>query len=315
MMKEKQVLSTELEPLAEGLAQTFIQRWDMYPRQTDEGSYICVKKLLTQNHILAHLRGDITIGAYLLDEMSQARFIVIDADDQDQMTDLMRMARSLESHGLPSYLERSRRGGHLWLFFEEAIPGKDARIFGKGLLAAHDLPAKIELYPKQDALREGPGSLIRLPFGIHRGDMKRYGFISPYGPPLAGRIRNQIPLFFNPKTVSEAAFDEFWQIGQPESITPEFAPTEATGETLSQSIKEAITVQDFVGQYVELSPGGRGHCPFHEDQHKSFSVNAEENYWHCFAGCGGGSVIDFWMKYQGDDFKTVVGDLAGMLLV
>ena len=59
---------------------------------------------------------------------------------------------------------------------------------------------------------------------------------------------------------------------------------------------------------------GAGLCPFHEDQHMSFSVNAERNYWHCFSGCGGGSIIDFWMKWQDCDFKTAVKELAVMLL-
>lgn len=313
MEKLKPILSTELEPLAEGLAQTFIHRWDMYPRQLDGGNYICVKKPLTQKHILAHLRGDIIIGTYLLDTESHARFIVIDADDQDQMTQLLATARSLAGDNIPSYLERSRRGGHLWFFFDQPVSGEDARSFGHGVMATHGLQG-IELYPKQDKLGDGPGSLIRLPFGVHRWDMKRYGFITPYGQPLAGRIRDQIPLFLNPKTVSETIFIEFWEIGTQEPETPEFTPTEAAGETLSKSIKEAITVQDFVGQYVELTPGGRGYCPFHDDDHKSFSVNAEKNYWHCFAGCGGGSVIDFWMKRQRSDFKTAVGELAGMLL-
>ena len=81
----KQISPTELEPLASGLAETFIQRWDLYPKQLEDGSYISVKKTLSENHILAHLRGDITLGLYLLDKESQARFIVIDADDEDQM--------------------------------------------------------------------------------------------------------------------------------------------------------------------------------------------------------------------------------------
>jgi DNA primase len=55
-------------------------------------------------------------------------------------------------------------------------------------------------------------------------------------------------------------------------------------------------------------------CPFHNDQHPSLGVNAEKNYWYCFAGCGGGSVIDFWMKWRGCDFKTAVTELAGMVL-
>ena len=30
----------------------------------------------------------------------------------------------------------------------------------------------------------------------------------------------------------------------------------------------------------------------------SFSVNRGDNYWHCFSGCGAGSIIDFYMRYQ-----------------
>lgn len=251
---------------------------------------------------------------YILDPKGQSGFIVIDAYDEEQYTRVVRIAASLKCHGLPNYLERSRRGGHLWLFFEESVPGTDARFFGKGLIASYGLPENIELYPKQDVLGEGPGSLIRLPFGIHRKDGNRYGFVHPSGEKLAPLLRDQIPLFYSPQTVSEAAFDEFWRIGQPEPQTPEFTPTEAAGDTLSEQIKAAITVPEFVGQYVELTAAGRGHCPFHDDKNRSFSVNAEGNYWHCFAGCGGGSVIDFWMRYKNLEFVEAVGELVGMLL-
>jgi hypothetical protein len=111
MEKETKISSKELHKLAVGLAGTFIQRWDMYPRQLDTGAYLCVKKPLTMNHIIAHLQGKITLGAYLLDANSQARFIVIDADDKDQFEQTASMATSLRCHGLISYLERSRRGG------------------------------------------------------------------------------------------------------------------------------------------------------------------------------------------------------------
>jgi len=314
MEKENLLPSTEFNLLAAGLADTFIQRWDTYPRQMDNGSYLCIKKPLYQNHILVHLRGEITLGVYLLNPDSQARFIVIDADDDEQFAQVNRMASNLAHRGIPSYLERSRRGGHLWFFFNKAVPGKDARNFGKGLITGHGLPDEIELYPKQDHLGDGPGSLIRLPFGVHRKDGKRYGFIHPSGEKLAPLLRDQIPMFFNPQTVSMAVFDEFCKLGQPEPRTPEFTPSESPGETLSLRIKAAITVQDFVGRYVDLTPAGRGHCPFHEDRNRSFSVNVEHNYWHCFSGCGGGSVIDFWMRYKNLDFVEAVGELAGMLL-
>jgi hypothetical protein len=312
-MKEKQSFTTELEPLAAGLAETFIQRWDLFPRQLDNGSYICVKEPLTQNLIQAHLQGEITLGVYLLDPNSQACFIVIDADDEDQMDKLLETARSMEEDNIPYYLERSRRGGHLWLFFEKSMPGIDVRRFGQGVMTAHGLE-EIELYPKQDQLGDGPGSLVRMPFGVHRKDMERYGFITPFGQPLRFQLEDQIPLFFEPQTVPDKVFTEYREIGAAEPKLPEFTPKEAVGKTLSDQIKSVVSVQEFVGEYLELSPAGRGHCPFHDDKNRSFSVNVEKNYWHCFAGCGGGSIIDFWMKHRDLEFKPALGELAGLLL-
>ncbi|MDQ4077807.1 MAG: CHC2 zinc finger domain-containing protein [Chloroflexota bacterium] len=85
-------------------------------------------------------------------------------------------------------------------------------------------------------------------------------------------------------------------------------------ETLSETIKGAITVLEFVSQYVPLSSSGKGQCPCHDDQWPSFSVNDKAGYWHCFAGCGGGSIIDFWQKWRSCDFTTTVTELAEMLL-
>jgi hypothetical protein len=43
------------------------------------------------------------------------------------------------------------------------------------------------------------------------------------------------------------------------------------------------------------------HCPFHEDEHKSFSVfKGEDGFWHwkCHAGCGDGDEIMFLRKLK-----------------
>ncbi len=53
-----------------------------------------------------------------------------------------------------------------------------------------------------------------------------------------------------------------------------------------------------------LKRGGREHqyvsrCPFHDDAHPSLSINVESGVWHCFAGCGSGSVLDFEMRIMG----------------
>jgi hypothetical protein len=112
--------------------------------------------------ILAH-----RVGAYLLDQESQACVIVLDADDAQAWERLGHLARMLADEDVPSYLEKSRRGAHLWLFLAEAVTGREVRAFGQGLLAAHQIEG-VELYPKQDLLADGPGCLIQMPFGVHR---------------------------------------------------------------------------------------------------------------------------------------------------
>ena len=72
----------------------------------------------------AHLRGKVTLGAYLLDENSQGRFMVLDGDDEPDRRRLVALAQVLEEIGCPSYFEASRRGGHLWFFFDKPLPGE-----------------------------------------------------------------------------------------------------------------------------------------------------------------------------------------------
>jgi hypothetical protein len=231
------------------------------------------------------------VGAYVLNEDNKARYIVFDADDKDQFNTLRMINRDL-----PSYLEDSRRGGHLWLFFDQQQPGSTARSFGLGLMKAYG--SDMELFPKQGQ-SDGPGSLIRVPFGIHRKTSERYPFIGK------GNWIQQMDQLMNPETitsdmVARISFAEKTRSLGPDSNLP------------WERVKSSISVYDFVSQYVDLN-GEVGRCPFHEDDHPSFGVSKDGNYWNCFAGCGGGSVIDFWMTWRGVDFMTATKELADML--
>jgi hypothetical protein len=309
----------ELAELAGTLADRFLQRRDLYPRQLAAGQYVTVHEPLPEALLIAHLEGTETLGAYLLDAESRARFMVLDADDEPDRRRLLALSQVLAKLGCPSYVEASRRGGHLWFFFETPRPGKEVRWFGKGLQAYFNL-ASIELYPKQDALRSGPGSLIRLPFGVHRKSGRRYGFYTSDGQPLAPTLREQIMVLRDPETVPERLFEHYASYAAAPRPQPVFEAVEVEGEQLSDRIKAAVGCGEFISRYVELDRNGRGLCPFHDDRVASFNVNAEENYWHCFAGCGGGSIIDFWMVYQRrvegkpGDFKTAIRELSKMLL-
>ena len=90
-------------------------------------------------------------------------------------------------------------------------------------------------------------------------------------------------------------------------------PVDYENLPLWEKVKRHISVKELVEEFVPLSADGVGKCPFHEDETPSFSVNDKENYWNCFSGCGGGSVIDFWMKLHDTDFKEATIDLAERL--
>lgn len=305
---------SELVPLVDVLAGQFIQRWDKYPKQLPDGQFITVHARLNRSLLADHLRGAETLGAYVLDSTSHARFMVLDADDEPNRRRLIALSRVLDQLSCPTYLEASRRGAHLWFFFDEPRPGEAVRKFGKGLMAYFNL-SDIELFPKQNALRdEGPGSLVRLPFGVHKKSGKRYGFYTPDGEPLAPTLSAQILALSQPLTVPERLFTHYGEYSAVELPPPVFEPVDGVGERPSDRVKAAVSCYDFVRQYVQLSASGRGQCPFHDDQVASFSVNPQENYWHCFAGCGGGSIIDFWMNWRKADFVTAVAELSEMLL-
>ena len=139
-----------------------------------------------------------TLGVYALDPESNARWVCFDADTDEQFRSLLHAGETLSTMGQASYLERSRRGGHLWLFFTP-LPGYSARRFAKQLATELSIPDTIELYPKQDFLsEEGYGSLVRLPLGIHRRTGQRYHFINLDETPLAPTIRDQIRLLAIP---------------------------------------------------------------------------------------------------------------------
>lgn len=303
-------------------ANTFIPRFDMYPVQIGTGKYTKRQQLLDLRTVEEHILGKITIGAYALDPDSRASWVCFDADDDERFLGLISLSQKLDVQGVPSYIEPSRRGGHLWLFTPK-LPGREARRFARQLISDEGLPETLEIYPKQDRLVTGPGSLVRLPLGIHRKSNRRYHFVFPDWRPLAPTIREQIAILSNPLRVPQVYIDQVLALApEPKKATPtpQFGELpKGSGETLSEALKATIGVYDFVRGFVDLDERGVGLCPFHDDHAQSFGVNKDGNFWHCFAGCGGGSIIDFWMKWrqvhgQDGSFTETVKELRGMLL-
>lgn len=84
-------------------------------------------------------------------------------------------------------------------------------------------------------------------------------------------------------------------------------------EEFIQELKHRSDIVDVVSSYVSLKKSGRtlmGLCPFHNEKSPSFSVSAENGYFHCF-GCGaGGDVITFIKRIENLDYIDAVKFLA-----
>ena len=140
---------------------------------------------LTSRDIQRHLAGEITLGIHAINPQTQrVKWMAIDADYRKALEDLLKLQFELGRAGIQAGLEQSRRGGHLWIFFEKPVLARHARVYIQHLARQLSVEVKgsgsgdgIELFPKQDAVDEGQfGNAIRGPLGVHRAANRRYWF-------------------------------------------------------------------------------------------------------------------------------------------
>ena len=108
-----------------------------------------------------HLYGEELIGVYPLTDESTVRWGCsdIDVDDYDSAHNL---SVAFKVKGVPSFIEKTRRGYHIWVFANDWVP---APVMRRAFLAAHEavqVPAK-EVNPKQEECI-GLGNYVRLPY-------------------------------------------------------------------------------------------------------------------------------------------------------
>jgi len=151
----------------------YIGRKDVYAKQTDKGSYICVREPITDELLDKHLKGEITIGTYLIRKDGLINFAAIDLDGEK--TDLVSLKRiSIAIYSLfPDFtrtLEFSgRRGYHIWIFPETPYKPSILRMIIKSRLKRIGIGGSIEIYPKQNKLSGSElGNQIKLPCGKHK---------------------------------------------------------------------------------------------------------------------------------------------------
>jgi hypothetical protein len=138
------------------------------------------------------LSGELRIGIYAINPATQrCKWMAIDADYRTALEDLIKVQRQLGDDGVAAALEKSKRGGHLWIFFERPVLARDARVYIYHLAAKLNVHLKgsglsegIEIFPKQDELgltNSGTRSALR---SVSTGEPERaadggIGFTEP----------------------------------------------------------------------------------------------------------------------------------------
>jgi superfamily II DNA or RNA helicase len=129
-----------------------------------------------------HLRGDdrsrgqsgnFVAGVYPLLHDETCWFLAADFDGENWAADALAYTQTCRVKGVPAVLERSRsgEGGHVWIFFSEPVPARQARQLGS-LLITETMERRPEIgfasydrfFPSQDTMPIGGfGNLIALP--------------------------------------------------------------------------------------------------------------------------------------------------------
>ena len=133
------------------------------------GKYLPISDEVIRDHVL----GKHTLGIYPLLQDETCWFLAADFDKEGWHDDVRAFLDACSDRDLPASLERSRSGGggHVWIFFEEAIPASLARKLGSAILtSAMDrrhtmgLDSYDRFFPSQDTMPKGGfGNLIALP--------------------------------------------------------------------------------------------------------------------------------------------------------
>ena len=259
----------------------FVNRDDTYCIQSEQGRFPRTYGPLDMQRLAEHLVGQITLSVDAQSPQGLSRWLVFDSDAATGQADLLRLATLLAEWGLYSVQEASRRGGHLWVFFERPQPA--GALIRLGQATQRALGLVLEAYPDQGlGLDHRPrGNPMRLPLGIHRVTGQRYPFLDGVGRPVHG---------------DDVASGITWLLGQPrngrealrgallaaERLAPAPGPQPADFAPPVRQARGTVTAIDWVNAHLDLHAlisdvypavalratrsGWSGWCPWHDDE-------------------------------------------------
>lgn len=164
----------------------FIARFDIYAKKwvsrdgSKQGFFPVTKTFqgedytpLTNYEIEEHLRGNLFLASYCINQKNMSKFVVFEIADEDKF----KLQIALNSLNIKAYYELSSYNSlFVWVFFEEEISSKIAFNFALYLLKKANISAKT--YPnKEFATKENLGNCIELPLHLKHRDKNRTVFI------------------------------------------------------------------------------------------------------------------------------------------
>lgn len=137
----------------------------------------CNKEPVTLDHYRRHLKGEVSLGVYLLLDDGTCYFFTVDLDEKD-FNKAKAIRQELVNNGIPAYIAESKsKGFHIYGFALQKFIARDIRRILHYIL--NKLNIKAEVFPKQDFVTEATpfGNYINLPcFGHTRpflsGDLR-----------------------------------------------------------------------------------------------------------------------------------------------
>ena len=251
---------------------------------------------LSNDTLKCHLEGGLTIGLYAINPNTQrCRWVAIDADYDNALEDLLKLQWELREDGVEAALERSRRGGHLWILAEKPLLARDCRLYIYNLAGRLKVPVKgagladgIEVFPKQNELSAGEfGNALRGPLGIHRGVGRRYWF---YGADY--RLDAQIDYLLRLKKITEAEMGRFVEgLEMPpelEAKNPlevgEYRPPVTPNQKEFRILDHVKVRRKMSGNYWTQCPSCARHGRDRAGDNLAILI-ADPRFYKCWAGC------------------------------
>lgn len=254
-------IGRQRDAVANALFEKFVVRSDVYAEQLRGGGYVKVERPMTVETLKAHLRGEVTVGAYQLGVDSRVKWLCFDLDPE-RLSDPEEAARRVIGVCLERVkgedgaerprvwrssllLEASRYPDpsfHVWILFLVPVPAKFARWLGLRILELAGLsPRDVEVFPKQEGLNEAEpyGNLVKLPLGLHRVERKWSCFLSleTFKPLPRGVLDEVVGLSFAEADI-ERILNMKWQAKLDGGLAPVGAPTHPTPLTPPTPLKQ-----------------------------------------------------------------------------